>query len=92
MIHFHIFLKLASLLSAHECMYRFTEWSSVQRAIPSVVDGLKPSQRKILHTLLQRKERKEVKVNQLAAEVSLKQAYHHGEVSYLTDHAYHYSR
>jgi DNA gyrase/topoisomerase IV subunit A len=40
------------------------------RFVPSVRDGLVPTQRKILHTLLQQKSRKEVKVVQLAGNVS----------------------
>ncbi|VDK59705.1 unnamed protein product, partial [Cylicostephanus goldi] len=50
----------------------------LKRSIPSVVDGLKPSQRKVLHTLLRRSSNKEIKVNQLAAAVALNEAYHHG--------------
>ncbi|KAK6029554.1 hypothetical protein OSTOST_04336, partial [Ostertagia ostertagi] len=52
----------------------------LRRSIPSVVDGLKPSQRKVIHTLLRRSSNKEIKVNQLAAAVALNEAYHHGEV------------
>ncbi|KAH0365153.1 type II DNA topoisomerase, partial [Aureobasidium melanogenum] len=40
------------------------------RFIPSVRDGLVPTQRKIIHTLLQQKSRKEIKVDQLAGNVS----------------------
>jgi DNA topoisomerase-2 len=54
--------------------------ASLTRAIPSVLDGLKPSQRKIIHTLLGTKD-KEIKVAQLAAKVALETNYHHGEVS-----------
>jgi len=51
------------------------------RAIPSVVDGLKPGQRKILFTCLKRKLFKEIKVAQLAGYVSADTAYHHGKES-----------
>ncbi len=52
------------------------------RSIPSVVDGLKPSQRKILYgAFLRGLDKDEVKVAQLAGFVSDKAAYHHGEVS-----------
>ncbi|CAD6185763.1 unnamed protein product [Caenorhabditis auriculariae] len=51
----------------------------LQRSIPSVVDGLKPSQRKVLYTLLKRDSDKEIKVSQLAGAVAHSQAYHHGE-------------
>jgi DNA topoisomerase II len=53
----------------------------VKRSIPSVVDGFKPSQRKILFGCLKRNLVKEAKVAQLAAYVSEHAAYHHGEAS-----------
>uniref|UniRef100_A0A183GBV4 DNA topoisomerase (ATP-hydrolyzing) n=1 Tax=Heligmosomoides polygyrus TaxID=6339 RepID=A0A183GBV4_HELPZ len=56
----------------------------LRRSIPSVVDGLKPSQRKVIHTLLRRSSNKEIKVNQLAAAVALNEAYHHGEAALVT--------
>ncbi len=54
---------------------------AIGRAIPSVVDGLKPSQRKVLWTLLQARGAREVKVAQLAAHVAHETSYHHGEAS-----------
>ena len=52
------------------------------RSIPSVVDGLKPSQRKILYgAFLRGLDKEEVKVAQLAGFVSDRAAYHHGEMS-----------
>lgn len=52
------------------------------RSIPSVIDGLKPSQRKILYgAYLRGLDKSEVKVAQLAGFVSDKAAYHHGEMS-----------
>ncbi len=54
----------------------------VIRSIPSVIDGLKPSQRKILYgSWLRGLDKTEVKVAQLAGLVSDKAAYHHGEMS-----------
>jgi DNA topoisomerase-2 len=53
---------------------------AVLRCIPSVVDGLKPSQRKVVYTML-RGAAKETKVAQLAAHVAHQTAYHHGEAS-----------
>ncbi|KAH0348331.1 type II DNA topoisomerase, partial [Aureobasidium melanogenum] len=41
------------------------------RCVPSVRDGLIPTQRKILHTLLQQKSGKEIKVDKLACNVSV---------------------
>jgi DNA topoisomerase II len=51
------------------------------RSLPSVMDGLKPSQRKILFGCFKRKLRQEVKVAQLAGYVAEHSAYHHGEQS-----------
>ena len=52
------------------------------RSIPSLIDGLKPSQRKILYgAILRGLDKDEVKVSQLAGFVSDKAAYHHGEAS-----------
>ncbi len=52
------------------------------RSIPSVVDGFKPSQRKIFYgAALRGLDKVEVKVAQLAGFVSDKAAYHHGEMS-----------
>jgi len=51
------------------------------RAIPSLIDGLKPSQRKILFCCLKRDLKNEIKVAQLAGYVSEHSAYHHGEQS-----------
>ena len=54
----------------------------LSRSIPSLVDGLKPSQRKILYgAQLRGLDKTEVKVAQLAGFVSDKAAYHHGEAS-----------
>lgn len=54
----------------------------LNRSIPSVIDGLKPSQRKILYgAFLRGLDKDEVKVAQLAGFVSDKAAYHHGEAS-----------
>jgi len=49
------------------------------RSIPSLVDGLKPGQRKILFACFKRKLRTEIKVAQLAGYVAEHSAYHHGE-------------
>ena len=51
------------------------------RSIPSVVDGLKPGQRKVLYTCFKQNLKKDVKVVELAGMVSGKTAYQHGEVS-----------
>lgn len=51
------------------------------RMIPSMVDGLKPSQRKVLFSCIKRNLKKDVKVAQLSGYISEHAAYHHGEVS-----------
>ena len=52
-----------------------------QRSIPAVLDGLKPSQRKVLFSCFKRKLKQEIKVAQLSGYVSEHSAYHHGEMS-----------
>jgi DNA topoisomerase II len=51
------------------------------RSIPSVCDGLKPSERKILFACFKKKLKGEIKVAQLTGYVSEHSAYHHGEQS-----------
>jgi len=51
------------------------------RSLPHMMDGLKPSQRKILWASRRRNLVSEIKVAQLAGYVSETAAYHHGEVS-----------
>jgi DNA topoisomerase II len=53
----------------------------LRRSIPSMVDGLKIGQRKILFGCFKRKLKNEIKVSQLAGYVSEHSAYHHGEQS-----------
>ena len=51
------------------------------RSLPNVMDGLKPSLRKIFWAALKRNLTSEIRVAQLAGYVSEKAAYHHGEAS-----------
>jgi len=51
------------------------------RSIPSLCDGLKPSQRKILYYMLKKNKRDLIKVAQLSGYVSAETSYHHGEAS-----------
>lgn len=51
------------------------------RSIPSMVDGLKPGQRKVLFCCFKRRLTGEIKVAQLVGYVSEQSAYHHGEAS-----------
>ncbi|QPG73647.1 hypothetical protein FOA43_000959 [Brettanomyces nanus] len=51
------------------------------RSIPSVVDGFKPSQRKILFGCYKRNLKGEIKVSQLEGYIAEHTGYHHGDVS-----------
>ncbi|VDM54549.1 unnamed protein product [Angiostrongylus costaricensis] len=52
-----------------------------ERSIPSLVDGFKPGQRKVVFACFKRADKREVKVAQLAGAVGELSAYHHGEAS-----------
>ncbi|KAK5017589.1 DNA topoisomerase 2 [Cryomyces antarcticus] len=51
------------------------------RSIPSVIDGFKPGQRKVLYTCFRRNLKKDVKVVELAGSVSGLTAYAYGDTS-----------
>lgn len=51
------------------------------RSLPSSIDGLKPSQRKVLYACFKRKLKSEIKVAQLSGYCAEHTAYHHGEAS-----------
>ncbi|KAH7165520.1 DNA topoisomerase [Dactylonectria macrodidyma] len=51
------------------------------RSIPSMLDGLKPGQRKVIYACFKRNLVKDKKVVELAGYVSEQTAYHHGEAS-----------
>jgi len=53
----------------------------VLRMIPSIVDGFKPGQRKVLHACFRKKLTSDMKVAQLSGYVAEHTAYHHGEAS-----------
>lgn len=54
---------------------------NLERAIPSVMDGLKTSQRKIMFAAFKRNLTAELRVAQFAGYVSEHSGYHHGEMS-----------
>ena len=64
----------------YEDLIHFFESDNI-RSIPSAIDGLKPSQRKVLYCCFKRKLENEIRVAQLAGYVSEHGAYHHGEAS-----------
>lgn len=51
------------------------------RSIPSVVDGLKPGQRKVMYATFKLNLKKDMKVGELASKVSGLTDYHHGDAS-----------
>ena len=51
------------------------------RSIPDLVDGLKPSQRKVLYASFKKNIKRDVKVSQFSGYVSEQTSYHHGEAS-----------
>ena len=58
----------------------FSNYDNI-RSIPSVMDGLKPSERKILYCCFKRNLKSELKVAQLSGYVAEHSSYHHGEQS-----------
>lgn len=61
-------------------LIQFSNYDNV-RSIPNIMDGLKPSQRKVLYTAFKRNITKEIKVAQFSASVAELTSYHHGEAS-----------
>lgn len=51
------------------------------RSIPSVIDGFKPGQRKVMYACFKKNIRKEIKVYELGGYVSAETAYQHGDAS-----------
>ena len=64
----------------HDELIHFSNADNI-RSLPHLIDGLKPSQRKILFGCLKRGLTSEIRVAQLAGYVSEHAAYHHGEAS-----------
>lgn len=64
----------------HKELIHFSIYDNL-RSIPSVCDGLKPSQRKILYYMLKNNVTSDIKVAQLSGYISAEMSYHHGEAS-----------
>ncbi len=61
-------------------LIHFSSYDNV-RSIPNIVDGFKPSQRKVMYTIIKKKITKETKVASLTGAVMNTSHYHHGEAS-----------
>jgi DNA topoisomerase-2 len=61
-------------------LIHFSNYDNV-RSLPSIIDGLKPSQRKVLYACFKRNLISDIKVAQLVGYVSEHTSYHHGEAS-----------
>ena len=73
-----------SVITTSDFIHKDLRWFSIAdnvRSIPSVMDGLKPSQRKVLFASRNRIGNHEIKISQLAGIVSSATCYHHGEQS-----------
>ena len=64
----------------HKDLIHFSYYN-LERSIPSMMDGLKTSQRKILYAAFKRNLTQEIRVAQFAGYVSEHTGYHHGEAS-----------
>src|SRR5690606_30318922 len=64
----------------HKELIHFSNSDNI-RSIPSVMDGLKPSQRKVLFAAFKKNLTEETKVSRFVGYVSEVSSYHHGEMS-----------
>lgn len=71
-------VRYSDFVNKELVLYSFDDCA---RSIPSMVDGLKPSQRKVLFACFKIKLRKQMKVSELTGRVSSESAYHHGDAS-----------
>lgn len=78
-------MKSATITSVLDTEYmEYGMYTIEQRAIPSAVDGFKPTQRKAAHTasrIWRRGDEKPMRVYQLAGKMAAECAYHHGDAS-----------
>lgn len=61
-------------------LIHFSNYDNI-RSIPSLIDGFKPSQRKVLYAALKRNLTSDIKVAQFVGYASEQTSYHHGEMS-----------
>ena len=55
--------------------------ADLERSVPNIMDGFKPSQRKVLYACIKKGLYTDIKVAQLSGYISEQTSYHHGEVS-----------
>ena len=61
-------------------LIHFSNYDNI-RSIPNLVDGFKPSQRKVLYSSFKKNITSDIKVAQLVGYISEHTSYHHGEMS-----------
>ena len=64
----------------HKDLIHFSNYDNL-RSIPVMIDGLKPSQRKVLYAGFKKNLQNDIKVSQFVGYISEHSAYHHGEMS-----------
>ncbi|VVU94450.1 DNA gyrase/topoisomerase IV, subunit A [seawater metagenome] len=79
-IDFKIGLNISICDFVNKELIHFSNYDNI-RSIPSLLDGFKPSQRKVLFGCFKRNLISQLKVAQLAGYISEHTAYHHGENS-----------
>jgi DNA topoisomerase-2 len=72
--------KLSYYDFIHKELIHFSNYDNI-RSIPNMMDGLKPSQRKVLYACFKRDLKQDIKVAQFVGYVSEHSSYHHGETS-----------
>eukprot|EP00759_Apiculatamorpha_spiralis_P046862 PhF_6_TR42951/c0_g1_i1/m.65305/K03164/TOP2; DNA topoisomerase II len=75
--------EIPTSITCHDFVHKELVHFSIadcERSLPSIVDGLKPSQRKILYALFKRNSNSSIKVAQLSGYIAEHTQYHHGEV------------
>lgn len=75
--------KIVSISDMIHKELKHFSYYDIYRSIPSLIDGMKPTQRKIIYTGMKyiSNNTKEIKVAQFGAKVAEKTCYHHGEKS-----------
>lgn len=64
----------------HKELIHFSNYDNI-RSIPNIMDGLKPSQRKIMYSAFKKNITTDIKVAQFSGYIAEQTAYHHGEIS-----------